>query len=109
MVRGLILGSAVVATALASASFPAVAYGCRNGRSTDPNCYREYGYVCGPCYNDWGGDGWRRNDGWRGGWAVVIAIVTTTATAAIDTDAAPTPIAIAEKGMSADPATSEPA
>jgi hypothetical protein len=41
--------------------------------------------------------------------AVVIAIVTTTATAAIDTDAAPTPIAIAEKGMSADPATSEPA
>jgi hypothetical protein len=68
MVRGLILGSAVAATALATASFPAFAYGCRNGRSTDPNCYREYGYVCGPCYNDWGGEGWRRYDGWRGGW-----------------------------------------
>jgi hypothetical protein len=51
MVRGLILGSAVAATALATASFPAFAYGCRNGRSTDPNCYREYGYACGPCYN----------------------------------------------------------
>ncbi len=62
MVRGLILGSAVAATALATASFPAFAYGCRNGRSTDPNCYREYGYVCGPCYNDWSGEGWRRND-----------------------------------------------
>jgi hypothetical protein len=41
--------------------------------------------------------------------AVVIAIAMTMATAAIDTDAALTPIATAEKGMSADPATSDPA
>ena len=69
MVRGLILGNAVTAAVLATASTSAFAYACRNGRSTDPNCYREYGYVCGPCYNDWGdGGGWRGNDGYRGDW-----------------------------------------
>jgi hypothetical protein len=46
--------------------------------------------------------------GVAGAVVIVIVIVTTTATAAIDTDAAPTPNAIAEKGMSADPATSDP-
>src|SRR4051812_37726841 len=69
MVRGLVLGGAIAVAALATGSASAWAYGCRNGRSTDPNCYRENGYVCGPCYNDrGGGEDWRGYDGGGGGW-----------------------------------------
>ena len=36
---------------LASANAQGYGYSCRNGRSTDPNCYRgpRGVYVCGPC------------------------------------------------------------
>ena len=40
----------------------AQAYECRNGRSTDPNCYRgpRGVYVCGPCYGS--GRRYRRSE-----------------------------------------------
>jgi hypothetical protein len=52
MIRELALGGAFVITALAVGSASAWAAECRNGRSTDPNCYRANGYVCGPCQDD---------------------------------------------------------
>ena len=48
MIRELALRGAFVITALAVGSASAWAAECRNGRSTDPNCYRANGYVCGP-------------------------------------------------------------
>ena len=69
MVRDLTLVGAIAVAVLAAGSASASAAECRNGRSTDPNCYREYGYACGPCYNDWGDrGGWRGYDGYRGDW-----------------------------------------
>lgn len=58
----LVLKTAVAAALLAATSSVAFAYSCRNGRSTDPACYRAEGYVCGPCYNNRGGRGWRGDD-----------------------------------------------
>jgi hypothetical protein len=52
MIRDLALRGAFVITALAVGSASAWAAECRNGRSTDPNCYRANGYVCGPCQDD---------------------------------------------------------
>ena len=65
-VAGVLFVIALLSAQLASVS----AQNCRNGMSTDPNCYRGGAYVCGPCYNDRGDrSDWDRGDrGGRGGW-----------------------------------------
>ena len=62
----LVIKTAVAAALLAATSSVALAYSCRDGRSTDPACYRAEGYVCGPCYND--RRAWRGDDDGRGRW-----------------------------------------
>ena len=52
MVRDFVLRGGVAVAVLAAGSATASAAECRNGRSTDPNCYRANGYVCGPCQDD---------------------------------------------------------
>ena len=60
MVRSFVLAGVLFVSTLFTAQLASVsAYSCRNGRSTDPNCYRDGGYVCGRCYDDRGG---RRGD-----------------------------------------------
>ena len=64
MVRSLAITGVLFVIALLGAQLASVsAYSCRDGRSTDPNCYRGNAYVCGPCYGDRGG----RSDWDRGG------------------------------------------
>jgi hypothetical protein len=58
MARRLIFCIGVIAAIFTAIAAPASAESCRNGRSTDPNCYRNNGYVCGPCYS-WR-ESWRR-------------------------------------------------
>jgi hypothetical protein len=64
MIRDLTRKGAIALAVLAAGSASAWAQECRDGRSTDPNCYRANGYVCGPCTND-RGDAEARHDGWR--------------------------------------------